>query len=177
MGKRDSSTGYLIVLSLLILLISGCSGSSDSGLCRSIGGVFTHSWPSSDINISETGIDWRDAGTMWEAADLTFNYGIPGQIKYGGSISKPNQCGYAEWEETNTTTQSCTIYLNEELISAGQCRERRYVIAHELGHCLGIEGHIFVSEGGNIMSSTGGTYIDESVIESIRKLYATIGNC
>ena len=173
MGKRDSSTGYLIVLSLFILLISGCSGSSNSGLCRSIGGVFTHSWPSSDINIAETDVDWRDAGTMWEAADLTFNYGIPGQIKYGGSISNPNQCGYAEWVETNTTTQSCTIYLNEELISAGQCQKRRYVIAHELGHCLGIEGHIFVSEGGNIMSSTGGYYIDESTIEKMAELYKT----
>lgn len=171
MHKRGRTPGYLIVLSLFILLISGCASSSDSGICRSVSGVYTHSWPTSNISISENTIDWIEAGTMWKAADLTFNYGIPGQIEYGGSINTPNQCGYALVHETNTTTRSCKIYLNEELISAGQCQARRYVIAHELGHCLGIQGHVYVAEGDNLMSPTGGTYIDESTIEKMTKLY------
>ena len=115
MHKRGRTLGYLIVISLFILLISGCASSSDSGICRSVSGVYTHSWPTSNISISENTIDWIEAGTMWKAADLTFNYGIPGQIEYGGSINTPNRCGYALVHETNTTTRPCKIYLNEEI--------------------------------------------------------------
>lgn len=166
------SMGDIFRIIIITALLTGCSGSTNTGVCRSIGGVFTHSWPSSDINISETGNEWRDAGTMWEEAGLTFNYGIPGQIEFAGNTTDNKYCGIASWKSRGTTLQTCQIYLNQELIEAGMCQEEKYILAHEIGHCLGIEGHIFVSEGDNLMSAMGGTYIDESVIESIRKLYA-----
>lgn len=166
------SMGDIFRIIIITALLTGCSGSTNTGLCRSIGGIFTHSWPSSDINISETGDDWRDAGTMWKEAGLTFNYGIPGQIEFGGYVADADYCGYATWHQENTVLKKCVITLNPTLIEKGACKSERLVIAHEIGHCLGIGGHIFVSEGGNLMDPTGGTYIDESVIESIRKLYA-----
>lgn len=163
---------YLVVLFLIILLIPGCTGSTNTGVCRSIGGIFTQSWPDSDINISENTINWREAGAMWEAAGLTFNYGVPGQIEFGGYVATADYCGYATWYQENTVLKTCVITLNPILLEKGACKSERLIIAHEIGHCLGIGGHIYTSEGDNLMSLNGGYYIDESVIKSIRKLYA-----
>ena len=107
---------YLVVLFLIILLIPGCTGSTNTGVCRSIGGIFTQSWPDSDINISENTQNWREAGAMWEVAGLTFNYGVPGQIEFGGYVATADYCGYATWYQENTVLKTCVITLNPILL-------------------------------------------------------------
>ncbi len=180
---------------LAVLLIAGCSGGNTTsdvcgsqsglesvsqhvtyakgyeGLERSIGGIYTASWPTASIPMIPPNGTWVKAAQQWEeAAGVKFDYTQRG-IVHGGDTDEPKWCGVAYTYSRGDTIYLCEIFLNPENITAGRCPSAQSVIAHEIGHCIGVQGH---TADGGLMDTVGGNgKITRGVAEKIRELYGT----
>jgi hypothetical protein len=89
----------------------------------------------------------------------------------GYSTTYPGACGWAQtmWR-SNGEIAYCTIYINYS-INYMNCKNEGHTMTHEVGHCLGMQGH---SSDGGLMDPTaaGSSEITSPVQNFFNLLYA-----
>ncbi len=181
-----------------LLMLAGCSGqapSTVSGQCitmlapteppsgdiilisdgfgRSAGGIYSASWPNTPIPINVDTPEIRQAANYWLPAGVRFAFGRPSGIQYLGDKPDTPYCGVAYVYAKSGTIRAANIYTNSTLINAGRCGSKVEVLAHELGHAIGVIGH---TQDGGLMDPTGGNHlITVSVRNAIYQLYNECG--
>jgi hypothetical protein len=89
----------------------------------------------------------------------------------GYSTTYPNACGWAQITfRSNGEIAYCSIYINY-WINYMSCKNEEHTMTHEVGHCLGMQGH--TSDGG-LMDPTaaGSNEITSPVQNFFNLLYA-----
>jgi predicted Zn-dependent protease len=103
---------------------------------------------------------------MWRKKGFKFRMGRRGGIKFGGYNSTMSAVGRAWFSYKGGKIYKCTILLNPRYF-------HRYPIeltmAHEIGHCLGMTGHI---EGGLMSRYAGKTRIKPDTVKFFNYIYA-----
>lgn len=149
-------------------LIAACSGSSDSGQLEdgeSLGGNYGPAdyrlvyalnasafngaivrYMSKTIGVSHAHPTIVSAGRRWQGFGLVHNGAR--QINFVGySRQHPRACAWAIPFGYNTgQVVRCDIYLHPDNIDSAACVNAELVIAHEIGHCLGVWAH--TADGG-----------------------------
>lgn len=139
------------------------------GFGRSSGGIYSASWQRLPIPIDVDTTEMRKAASYWLPAGIRFDFGKIGGIQYIGNKTDTPYCGIAYVFAKSGTIKSAKIYTNQNLINAGRCGTRVQVLAHELGHAVGVIGH---TNDGGLMDSTGGNKtVTVSVRNAVYSLY------
>ena len=128
-------------------------------------------WASRTINVSGvSNSNLVSAVRRWPG--FGFNFGPTDGIKFMGySTTYPDACGWAQtvwW--SNGEIAYCTIYINY-WINYMNCKNEGHTMTHEVGHCLGMQGH---SSDGGLMDPTaaGSSEITSPVQNFFNLLYA-----
>jgi hypothetical protein len=89
------------------------------------------------------------------------------QIVFMGYSTARNSVGWSKFDYRGGKITQCRIWINPRYL-------RRYEIsktfAHEMGHCLGMNGHI--GTRGTLMAKYGGSAISPQTVAMFRYLYS-----
>ena len=123
-------------------------------------------WPTSSIGLNVS-TPWAvQAGRVWNKAGVTFRHGATDGITFGGFSTARPALGWAQFKYRRGIIYQCNIYINPRYLHRYDIAE---TFAHELGHCLGIDGHL---PTGGLMSTYGGNgRVAASTINLIRGKY------
>ncbi len=137
---------------------------------QAIVAVPSHRWPTSSIGLN-TSESWAvRAGRVWNKAGVTFRHGATNGITFRGFSTARNSLGWAQFKYRRGIIYQCNIYINPRYLHRYDITE---TFAHELGHCLGIDGHL---PTGGLMSKYGGNgRVAASTINLIRGKYEQAG--
>ncbi len=127
-------------------------------------------WPTASIGLN-VGTPWAvQAGKVWNRAGVTFRHGATDGITFSGFSTARNSVGWARFKYRRGIIYQCNIYINPRYLHRYDIAE---TFAHELGHCLGIDGHLPTN---GLMSKYGGNgRLAASTINLIRGKYEQKG--
>ena len=146
-----------LAIPLIALTLVGCG---QAGTSTSHRGDISVSTDLSRTGKAGANVKWRShvipvttsepwaisAGQRWASTGVRFVHGKAGGITFALSRAR-NSVGWAITNYTNGRITSCNIFANPKYL-------HRYSIektfAHELGHCLGFNGH---ADGNGLMST------------------------
>ena len=117
-------------------------------------GGTTVRWRSRTIGVNATDTGTRAAVSRWKG--FNFNFGTGGGINFqGASQERAHACGWSQfaWRH-NGEIAFCKIWLNPVAHEGGGCGTMASTITHEVGHCLGLDGH---TADGGLMDKTAGS--------------------
>jgi len=117
-------------------------------------GGTTIRWRSRTIGVNATDPGTRAAVSRWKG--FNFNFGTGGGINFqGASQERAHACGWSQfaWRH-NGEIAFCKIWLNPVAHEGGGCGTMASTITHEVGHCLGLDGH---TADGGLMDKTAGS--------------------
>jgi len=134
-------------------------------------GGTTVRWPSRTIGINATDAGTRAAVSRWKG--FNFNFGTGGGINFqGASQQRGHACGWSQfaWRH-NGEIAFCKIWLNPVAHEGGGCGTMASTITHEVGHCLGLDGH---TADGGLMDKTAASanVITANVNRTLNLLYS-----
>jgi hypothetical protein len=133
-------------------------------------------WPSKTINVYGAYTYWASGFNLWKPLGFRFNHGASGGITLEYSATMPvGTCGSAQRRfYSNGQLNACRIKINYYYPIDPGCAPKAggeaQTVAHELGHCLGIQKH--TSDGGLMDSFTGSTTITTPVKNMLSLLYS-----
>ena len=127
-------------------------------------------WPSRTIGVSGADPATRAAVSRWKG--FNFNFGASGINFQGASQQRGHACGWSQfaWRH-NGEIAFCKIWLNPVAHQAGGCGTMASTITHEVGHCLGLDGH---TADGGLMDKTAASanVITTNVSRTLNLLYS-----
>ena len=107
----------------------------------------SHKWATSNIAINVNTAWSRAAAETWRVAGVSFRHGAGGGITFKGYSTARNSVGWAQYHRrSNGIIYRCDIFVNPRYL---QKYDIEKTMAHEIGHCLGISGHM---AGNGLMS-------------------------
>jgi len=178
---------WLAVTLLSVLFLGGCGEASTSlsrgkaiqpisahdfhvvgGLGKTRAGIYTARWTEQPIKVNAAGPLWEAAARRWQSA-VHITHDKNGRIRFAGFTERP-VCGYAVPYLRKGEITRCDIFLNKKLAEDVRiCGGSEVVLAHEMGHCLGIIGH---TRDGGLMDALGGNkQVSRASLEGLRGLY------
>ena len=106
-------------------------------------------WPSRTIGVNRSDPTTRAAVSRWKG--FNFRFGTSG-IDFQGDSAARRSCGWSRtaWR-ANGEIAWCRIWINSAAHQRRQCGTIASTITHEVGHCLGIQGH---TADGGLMDAT-----------------------
>ena len=126
-------------------------------------------WPSRTIGVNRSDPTTRAAVSRWKG--FNFRFGANG-INFQGDSQARRSCGWSRtaWH-ANGEIAWCRIWINSALHTHGQCGSIASTITHEVGHCLGIQGH---TADGGLMDATaaGADVITAQASRTLAALYS-----
>ncbi len=126
----------------------------------------SHRWATSNIAINVNTAWSRAAAETWRVAGVSFRHGAGGGITFRGFSTARASLGWAQYRWRNNIIYSCDIFINPNYLHRYDITK---TMAHEIGHCLGIEGHT----PSGLMSKYGGNdRLTQSTINLVRSKYA-----
>ena len=132
-------------------------------------GLYSARWSGQPVYISASGPLWEAAAKRWQPA-VRIVHNKNGRIRFGGFTHRP-VCGYAVPYIKKGEIRRCDIFLNKALAdNTAICGGSEIVLAHEIGHCLGIIGH--TEDGGLMDIHAGNKQPSTASLEGLRALYA-----
>ena len=133
-------------------------------------GGTTVRWRSRTIGVNATDPGTRAAVSRWKG--FNFNFGASGINFQGVSQQRGHACGWSQfaWRH-NGEIAFCKIWLNPAAHERGGCGTMASTITHEVGHCLGLDGH---TADGGLMDKTAGSanVITANVSRTLNLLYS-----
>jgi len=127
-------------------------------------------WPSRTIGVSGADPGTRAAVSRWKG--FNFNFGASGINFQGASQHRGHACGWSQfaWRHSGEIA-FCKIWLNPVAHQAGGCGTMASTITHEVGHCLGLDGH---TADGGLMDKTAASanVITTNVSRTLNLLYS-----
>jgi hypothetical protein len=138
-------------------------------LSKTAKGLYSARWSGQPVYVSASGPLWEAAAKRWQPA-VRIVHNKNGRIRFGGFTHRP-VCGYAVPYIKKGEIRRCDIFLNKALADdTAICGGSEIVLAHEIGHCLGIIGH--TKDGGLMDSHAGNKQPSIASLEGLRALYA-----
>ena len=126
-------------------------------------------WSSKTIGVNRSDPATRAAVSRWRG--FNFRFGTSGIDFQGNSNARPS-CGWSRtaWR-SNGEIAWCRIWINTVEHQRGRCGTVASTITHEVGHCLGIQGH---TADGGLMDATaaGADVITPQASRALAVLYA-----
>jgi hypothetical protein len=126
-------------------------------------------WPSRTIGVNRSDAEARAAVSRWKG--FNFRFGTSG-INFQGDSQARQSCGWSRtaWR-ANGQIAWCHIWINSAAHQRRQCGTIASTITHEVGHCLGIQGH---TADGGLMDATaaGADVITGQASRALTALYS-----
>jgi len=126
-------------------------------------------WPSRTIGVNRSDPTTRAAVSRWKG--FNFRFGTNG-INFQGDSQARRSCGWSRtaWR-ANGEIAWCRIWINSAAHQRRQCGSIASTITHEVGHCLGIQGH---TADGGLMDPTaaGADVITAQASRTLTALYS-----
>ena len=131
-------------------------------------------WASRTVPINVDSPSIRRAASKWTG--FNFQYADHGGIRLMGDSSSRPSCGWAQtrWRG-NGTIAGCDIWINYALHSQNRCGKFEDTVSHEIGHCLGIQGH---TNDGSLMdpTATGSPHVSPTTRHLLNVVYSVPPN-
>jgi hypothetical protein len=137
-------------------------------LSKTAKGLYSARWSGQPVYVSASGPLWEAAAKRWQPA-VRLVHNKNGRIRFGGFTHRP-VCGYAVPYLRKGEITRCDVFLNEALAAnVRMCGGTEVVLAHEIGHCLGVIGH--TNDGGLMDANGGNKQVSRQTLAGLKALY------
>jgi hypothetical protein len=96
-------------------------------------------WPSRTISVNVKTSWSKKAAAMWVKKGFKFRMGRRGGIKFAGYEKRDGKLGWSRFTYRGGRIYKCSIWINPAYVHRFPIA---VTMAHEMGHCLGMSGHI-----------------------------------